>query len=86
MLTEASLDLLLTPGLDDYGYGAWVYTATPKGETRHILKRPGSIMGAQAQLYRYVEDGVTVIILGNTDNVDTDGFVSQIGKRMTGYN
>lgn len=86
LLTQGSLGLLLTPGLDDYGYGTWVYTSASNGETRHILKRPGSIMGAQAQLYRYVEDDVTVIILSNTANVDTDGFVSQIGKRITGYN
>ena len=86
LLTPASLAQLLTPGLDDYGYGAWVYTATVGGETKYILKRPGSIMGAQAQLYRYVEDGITVIILSNTANVDTDAFVSEIGKRITGYN
>jgi D-alanyl-D-alanine carboxypeptidase len=86
LLTKDSLARLLTPGLDDYGYGTWVYTATVNGEARRILKRPGSIMGAQAQLYRYVEDGVTVIVLSNTANVDMDGFVTQIGKRITGYN
>lgn len=81
VLKSDSLALMLKPGLDDYGYGAWTYTATFAGQKHHVLKRPGSIMGAQAQFYRVIEPGVTVIILSNVGNMDLDQFVADIGKR-----
>lgn len=86
LLRPETLALMIKPGMDDYGYGVWSYEAKFAGTTKHIVKRPGQIMGAQAQLYRYVEDDVTVIILSNTGTADLDEFVTSIGKRMLGYN
>lgn len=86
LLRPRSLALMTTAGLDDYGYGVWCYMARQGDIVKHIVKRPGRIMGAQAQLYRYVEDDVTIIILSNTAATDLDMFVAQIGKRMVGYN
>ena len=82
LLKKESLDLMLKPGLDDYGYGVWSYE-TKVGEKKfRTVKRPGQIMGAQAQLYHLVEPDITVIILSNTGTTDLDEFVAQIGKRL----
>lgn len=81
LLKPDSLAQMLKPGLDDYGYGAWTYTGTFDDREYHVLKRPGSIMGAQAQFYRVIEPGVTVIILSNVGNMDLDQFVADIAKR-----
>jgi D-alanyl-D-alanine carboxypeptidase len=86
LIRPASLALMTKPGLDDYGYGVWSYEAKVGGTVKHIVKRPGQMMGAQTQLYRYVEDDVTVIILSNTGTADLDEFVTSIGKKMVGYN
>jgi D-alanyl-D-alanine carboxypeptidase len=86
LLRPASLALMIKPGMDDYGYGVWSYEAKVGATVKHIVKRPGQIMGTQTQLYRYVEDDVTVIILSNTGTTDLDEFVTSIGKKMVGYN
>lgn len=86
LLRPDSLALMMKPGIDDYGYGVWSYEAKVAGNTRRIIKRPGQIMGTQTQLYRYVEDGVTIIILGNAGTANLDEFVTRIGKMMAGYN
>jgi D-alanyl-D-alanine carboxypeptidase len=86
LLRPGSLALMIKPGMEDYGYGVWSYEAKVGSVTKHIVKRPGQIMGAQTQLYRYVEDDVTVIILSNTGTADLDEFVTSIGKMMVGYN
>lgn len=81
LIKASSLALLLTPGLDDYGYGAWVYETMIDGKPHRVMKRPGQIMGAQAQLYRFVDSDLTVILLANTSSVDMDEFVAAIGKQ-----
>lgn len=81
LLKKESLALLTKPGLDDYGYGLWSYETKSK---HRVVKRPGRIMGAQAQLYRFLDQDVTVIILSNTGTTDLDEFVAAIGKRVVG--
>lgn len=81
LVSAASLALLIKPGLDDYGYGAWTYDATIAGKRYHIVKRPGRIMGAQGQLYHVMAPDITIVILSNVGNTDLDDFVAQIGKR-----
>jgi D-alanyl-D-alanine carboxypeptidase len=71
-------------GLDDYGYGLWSYEATVNGRKHRVVKRPGQIMGAQTQLYRLLDDDVTIILLSNTGTTDLDEFVAEIGKRAVG--
>ena len=77
LINRDSLARLTTPGLDDYGYGLWVYETRDK---LRVAKRPGRIMGAQAQLYRFLDRDLTVVILSNTANTDLDVFVARIGK------
>lgn len=74
LLRPASLAALLTPGKDDYGYGLWV-SSQKIGATRHrFAQRPGRIMGANVTLLRYLDDGLTIVILGNTNVADIDRF------------
>lgn len=80
LLKKESLGLMFTPGLDDYGYGVWVYDTKVDGKSFRVVKRPGQIMGAQTQLYHFLGRDVTVVILSNTGTTDLDRFVAEIGK------
>lgn len=84
LLKQETLALMVKPGLDDYGYGAWVYDSKIDGKMHRTFKRPGSIMGAQSQLFRFLDDDVTIIILSNTGTTDLDEFVAEIGKKVVG--
>jgi D-alanyl-D-alanine carboxypeptidase len=84
LLKKETLALMTKPGLDDYGYGLWSYEAKVNGKKHRVVKRPGRIMGAQAQLYHFLDDGVTIIILSNTGTTDLDEFVAEIGKKVVG--
>ncbi|GAB3094221.1 serine hydrolase domain-containing protein [Lysobacter terrae] len=82
LIDQKTLALMLEPGLDDYGYGAWIYDANIDGRKHRIVKRPGQIMGAQTQLYHFLGEDMTVILLSNTGTTDLDEFVAEIGKRL----
>lgn len=84
LIGDKALAAMIAPGLDDYGFGVWSYPVRIDGRRYHAVKRPGRIMGAQAQLYRIVEAGLTVVVLANTDGTDLDEFVAQLGKRAIG--
>lgn len=47
-----------------------------------IVKRPGSIMGAQAMLFHILEENETIIILSNTFNLSLDDFAADIAKKL----
>jgi hypothetical protein len=74
---------MFTSGLDEYGYGVWVHNDY---EINHkmftIVKRPGSIMGAQAMLFHILENGSTIIILSNTGTTSLDDFAAEIAKQI----
>ncbi|QWF15061.1 serine hydrolase domain-containing protein [Lysobacter capsici] len=84
LVGDKALAAMIAPGLDDYGFGVWSYPVRIDGRRYHAVKRPGRIMGAQAQLYRIVEAGLTVVVLANTDATDLDEFVARIGKHALG--
>ena len=79
LLSADSLQLLLTPGLDGYGYGLWLRSDTIDGKSYKAMHRPGSIMGAQAGWYHLLEPNITVIILANTDQANIDQLLFAIG-------
>jgi D-alanyl-D-alanine carboxypeptidase len=81
LLKAETLALMFKPGLDDYGYGVWVYETTINHRKRVVVKRPGRIMGAQSMLFHLLNDKVTVIILSNTDAVSLDEFAAEVSKR-----
>jgi hypothetical protein len=81
LLKQASLDRMLRPGLDDYGYGLWTYDMTLNGKPHRVAKRPGRIMGAQTQLFRVLDQDTTIVLLSNTGTTDLDAFVAEIARR-----
>jgi CubicO group peptidase (beta-lactamase class C family) len=84
LLSATSLDLMLKPGLDGYGFGMWVGNPTFGGKTYRNVNRPGGIMGANGSLYHFNGVGfrkdVNIVILSNTDLTDMDAFSWDIGK------
>ena len=82
LLRPEQLARLLRPGLDDYGYGLWSYSITRGGRAHRVAKRPGSIMGANAVLYRLLDEGVTIVILANTNRADLDVFAQRMADRL----
>jgi len=74
----AGLERMLAPGMDDYGYGLWSYTVVRGGRQYRVAKRPGSVMGANAMLYRLRDGDATVVILANTNRADLDIFAQRI--------
>jgi len=83
LLKQSTLDLMFTSGLGEYGYGVWVYKDYKiNGKLYTIVKRPGSIMGAQAMLFHILENGSTILILSNTGTVSLDDFSADIAKQI----
>ena len=80
LLTPHTLDRMLTPGLDDYGYGVWVKDVDVRGKRHRVAQRPGSIMGANTLLLRFLDDDLTVVILSNTNATDIDAFGFLVGS------
>jgi CubicO group peptidase (beta-lactamase class C family) len=82
LLKPETLSLMLKPGLDDYGYGLWVATIEVRGKRYRIAHRPGSIMGANVVLLRFLDEGLTIIILSNTNATNIDAFSFMIGRAV----
>ncbi|MGN6438834.1 MAG: serine hydrolase domain-containing protein [Agriterribacter sp.] len=85
LLKQETLKLMFASGLGEYGYGVWVYKDYDiNGKKFTIVKRPGSIMGAQAMLFHILESGDTIIILSNTGTVSLDDLAADLAKQITG--
>jgi D-alanyl-D-alanine carboxypeptidase len=82
LLKKGTLDLLLQPGLDKYGFGVWVYDIEISEKNHKVIKRPGDIMGAQTMFIYMPDNKLSVIILANTDSVNLDDFSSEIIKQL----
>jgi D-alanyl-D-alanine carboxypeptidase len=82
LIRKESLEKMTKPGLDDYGYGLWSYQSELNGKTYRVVKRPGRIMGSQALLFHFLDENITIIILGNTGTTSLDDFVYEISKRI----
>ncbi len=82
LLKKETLAKMFTSGLGEYGYGVWVYEDYEINKTMFkIIKRPGSIMGANSMLFHVLNEGTTIIILSNTGPTELDEFVAEIVKR-----
>ena len=83
LLSQKILDLMFASGLDEYGYGVWVYKDYDINHKKYtIVKRPGSIMGAQAMLFHILENNTTIIILSNTGTVSLDDLTARLAKKI----
>ena len=81
LIAPETLRQMIKPGLDEYGDGLWSYQLTAKGAKHPVVKRPGLIMGAQAQFLHVMDQDITIIMLGNTSVLDSDAFVENIARR-----
>jgi D-alanyl-D-alanine carboxypeptidase len=83
LLKQETLNKMFISGPGEYGYGVWVFKDY---EINHkmftIIKRPGSIMGAQAMLFHILEEGSTIIILSNAGTTSLDDFAAEIAKQI----
>lgn len=82
LLKQETLNQMLNPGLEDYGFGLWVYYLEINGRKYKVLKRPGDIMGAQAMFIYLPDEYLSIIILANTDSASLDDFSYQIITQM----
>jgi D-alanyl-D-alanine carboxypeptidase len=82
LIKPESLEKLLTPGVDEYGYGLWSYSFTRDGKKYKVAKRPGSVMGANGVLYRLLDRNATIILLSNTNRTDLDVFAQKIADML----
>ncbi|ASG23077.1 serine hydrolase domain-containing protein [Nitrospirillum viridazoti] len=84
LLAPAQRAQLLTPALEEYGFGLWVSDLQARGRPHHYAQRPGRIMGANTLLLRFLDDDLTIIILGNTNLADTDRLGFRIARQFLG--
>ena len=80
LLRPETLKKMVTPGLDEYGYGLWIRDIKVRGKSHRFAQRPGSIMGANTLLLRFLDDDLTVVILSNTNLTDIDAFGFFVGR------
>ncbi|OXA74323.1 hypothetical protein B0A67_00640 [Flavobacterium aquidurense] len=78
LLKKETLDELLTPGLDDYGYSVWIRGA----EKYKRMERYGRIAGANAVWFHYLNKDLSIIILSNTNLTDLGDYAFRIGKTI----
>jgi CubicO group peptidase (beta-lactamase class C family) len=81
LIAPDTLGQMIKPGLDEYGDGVWSYQLAAKGAKHPVIKRPGLIMGTQAQFFHVMDQDITIIMLGNTSVIDSDALVENIAKR-----
>lgn len=80
LLKPESLAAMLTPGLDEYGYGLWIWDQKGDGRPFRAAVRFGGIMGANGVLYEILSDDITIVILSNTNATDLGEFADRIAK------
>lgn len=82
LLKKETLDQLLTPGLDEYGYSAWIRDTQGKNIRYKRMERYGRIAGANAVWFHYLNNDLSIIILSNTNLTDLGDYAFKIGKAM----
>jgi len=71
ILNDNSVKLLLqtTPVTENYGYGLWIYHIKIKNKELKAAYRPGGCMGTNTLLNCYLDEGLTIVILANTNKI-----------------
>jgi D-alanyl-D-alanine carboxypeptidase len=82
LLSPGLLTKLLSPGLDEYGFGLWISDLDVNGRKHRFAQRPGRIMGANTLLLQMLNDDLTIVILANTNLVDTDKLGFSIARHL----
>lgn len=86
LLKPETLELMLKPGLDGYGYSVWVGSPDFGGKHYRAVNRPGGVMGANGSLRHFsgigFDESLDIVILSNTNATDLDGFSWMVGKTL----
>jgi CubicO group peptidase (beta-lactamase class C family) len=82
LLKKETLDQLLKPGLDDYGYSAWIRDTKGENAKYKRMERYGRIAGANAVWFHYLKNDLSIIILSNTNLTDLGDYAFKIGKEI----
>jgi CubicO group peptidase (beta-lactamase class C family) len=78
LIKKETLALLLTPGLDNYGYSVWI-----RGNQKYRrMERYGRISGANSVWFHYLNNDLSIILLSNTNLTDLGDYAIQIGKAI----
>jgi len=78
LISKKSLDLMLNPGLDNYGYGIWV---NGQGDEKR-MERYGQIMGINAVWMKFLNRPITIIILSNTNVANLGELALEIERNI----
>lgn len=78
LIKKETLQQLLAPGLDGYGYSVWVRGSH---EVKR-MERYGRIAGANGVWFHYLNDGLSIIILSNTNLTDLGDYANKIGNNI----
>lgn len=78
-----SLERILTVAKDEYAQGLWVAPIEVRGNTDRVAHRPGQVMGANTMLLRYIDDGLTIIMLSNTTTTPMDETAFEIARKFS---
>ncbi|OWK71489.1 serine hydrolase [Pedobacter sp. AJM] len=82
LINKQTLNQLLTPGLDDYGYGVWIRDYKGVIDKYKRMERYGRIQGANCAWFHYLNRNVSIIMLSNTNLTDLGDFAFRIGKAI----
>lgn len=80
LLKKETVDQLLKPGLDNYGYSAWIRDTQGENIKYKRMERYGRIAGANAVWFHYLSNDLSIIILSNTNLTDLGDYAFKIGK------
>lgn len=78
LIKKETLDQLLTPGLDSYGYSVWIRDA----DKYKRMERYGRIAGANTVWFHFLNSDLSIIILSNTNLTNLGDYASKIGKAL----
>lgn len=78
LIKKETLNQLLTPGLDDYGYSVWIRDV----EKFKRMERYGKIEGASCVWFHYLNEDLSIIILSNTNLTNLGDYAYKIGKGL----
>lgn len=83
IIRRESLERILAVDKEEYGHGLWVAPIVVNGKKDRVAHRPGSVMGANTVLLRYVDDGLTVVMLSNTNATPIDEVAFEIARTFS---
>ena len=80
LLNESSLNEIFTPFKDDYGYGWYISDI----HNRKCIRHSGGIDGFTANISRYVDDNVCIVVLSNFEHTPVNNISKDLAAILFG--